>query len=145
YRAAGARSRLHDHGLPQTLGHLGADQAGDVVGVAARCEALDQPDRPVRVRLGGRVGREHAGAETGGKPRQDQLSSSHGYPPPSPYLCGRYDCATMGLRSTPMPSISTSTTSPGFMKRGGLRLQPTPAGVPVTITSPGISVKMVEA
>jgi hypothetical protein len=28
---------------------------------------------------------------------------------------------------------------------GGLRLQPTPAGVPVAITSPGTSVKMVEA
>ena len=44
-----------------------------------------------------------------------------------------------------MPSISTSHTSPGRMKRGGLRLQPTPAGVPVAITSPGTSVKIVDA
>ena len=36
-----------------------------------------------------------------------------------------------------MPSISTSQTSPAFMKTGGLRAAPTPAGVPVTIRSPG--------
>ncbi len=51
----------------------------------------------------------------------------------------------MGLRRTPMASISTSHTSPAFMKRGGLRDQPTPAGVPVMMRSPGASVKMVEA
>lgn len=39
-----------------------------------------------------------------------------------------------------MPSTSTSQTSPGFMKSGGLRATPTPAGVPVTMTSPGSSV-----
>src|SRR5438445_10759431 len=45
--------------------------------------------------------------------------------------------ATIGLRSTPMPpSISTSTTSPGFIHKGGLRAKPTPSGVPVAITSP---------
>ena len=46
-------------------------------------------------------------------------------------------CATIGLTKVPMPSISTSHTSPGFMNQAGLRLQPTPAGVPVAITSPG--------
>ena len=46
--------------------------------------------------------------------------------------------AMIGLRKTPMPpSISTSTTSPGFIHRGGLRAKPTPSGVPVDITSPG--------
>jgi hypothetical protein len=32
---------------------------------------------------------------------------------------------------------STSKTSPGCMKTGGLRAAPTPPGVPVMITSPG--------
>src|SRR5262249_43235323 len=41
--------------------------------------------------------------------------------------------AITGLRRMPMPSISTSTTSPG------VRL-PTPSGVPVEITSPTSSV-----
>src|ERR1700683_3521836 len=52
--------------------------------------------------------------------------------------------ATTGLRSTPIPLISTSATSPGPMKSGGLRLQPTPPHVPDTITSPGSSGRMVE-
>ena len=43
-----------------------------------------------------------------------------------------------GFRSTPMPSNSTSTTSP--VERG-----PTPAGVPVIITSPGSNVITLEA
>ena len=41
-----------------------------------------------------------------------------------------------GLTRIPIFSISTSTRSPGFMNSGGLRLWPTPEGVPVTITSP---------
>ena len=45
-----------------------------------------------------------------------------------------------GLRRTPIPSIETSQTSPSFRKTGGLRAAPTPAGVPVTMTSPGTSV-----
>src|SRR6188508_3468760 len=44
-----------------------------------------------------------------------------------------------GLRSVPMPLISTSTVSPAFIQRGGLRPAPTPPGVPVTMTSPGSS------
>src|SRR6187455_1741258 len=47
--------------------------------------------------------------------------------------------ATIGLRSRPTPSISISQTSPGFIHSGGLRTQPTPPGVPETITSPGES------
>ena len=42
------------------------------------------------------------------------------------YACG----ACTELRNTPIPSIRTSTTSPAV--KG-----PTPAGVPVAITSPG--------
>lgn len=41
------------------------------------------------------------------------------------------------LSSTPIFSISTSTTSPDLRKTGGVRLKPTPGGVPVRITSPG--------
>jgi hypothetical protein len=44
------------------------------------------------------------------------------------------------VRSTPIAEISTSNTSPGFFQSGGLRLWPTPSGVPVAMTSPGCSV-----
>src|SRR6185312_11622819 len=44
--------------------------------------------------------------------------------------------ATTAFRSSPNPSISTSHTSPGRMKTGGLRTAPMPAGVPITRTSP---------
>ena len=45
-----------------------------------------------------------------------------------------------GLDNTPIPSISTSNTSPCFIQTGGLRAAPTPPGVPMMITSPGFSV-----
>ena len=48
------------------------------------------------------------------------------------------------LTSSPMPSIATVTTSPSARKRGGSRKTPTPAGVPVAITSPGSSVNACE-
>jgi hypothetical protein len=35
--------------------------------------------------------------------------------------------------------ISTSSISPGFIHKGGLRPWPTPSGVPVAMTSPGDS------
>lgn len=44
-------------------------------------------------------------------------------------------------RLTPTPSSSISQISPCFMKSGGVRASPTPLGVPVTMTSPGVSVK----
>jgi hypothetical protein len=50
-----------------------------------------------------------------------------------------YASSAMPLRKSPIRSISTSTTSPGFIQSGGVRLDPTPPGVPVTITSPGSS------
>src|SRR3954451_6086337 len=49
--------------------------------------------------------------------------------------------ATTGLDTTPIPSTSTSTTSPSFIDSFGSRAQPTPGGVPVRIRSPGSSVK----
>lgn len=48
------------------------------------------------------------------------------------------------LRKQPMRVTSTSTTSPSFMKTGGVRFAPTPPGVPVTMTSPGASGRKVE-
>jgi len=45
-------------------------------------------------------------------------------------LDGRYRSLTTGLRSTPMPGISTSTTSPSFM----FSVAPS---VPIHSTSPG--------
>jgi len=47
--------------------------------------------------------------------------------------------STMRARSVPMPVISTSSVSPGFIHSGGLRLWPTPSGVPVAMMSPAAS------
>ena len=44
-----------------------------------------------------------------------------------------------------MPSISMRTTSPGLSSTGGFSAMPTPAGVPVEITSPGSRVNAVES
>ena len=41
-----------------------------------------------------------------------------------------------------MRSMSTSITSPGLRYTGGFRAKPTPAGVPVAMTSPGSSVML---
>src|SRR6185437_495987 len=50
----------------------------------------------------------------------------------------------IGLRSVPMPVISTSIVSPGFIHSGGFWYAPTPPVVPVTITSPASSRMKVE-
>jgi hypothetical protein len=47
--------------------------------------------------------------------------------------------SVMRARSVPMPVISTSSVSPGFIHSGGLRLWPTPSGVPVAMMSPADS------
>ncbi len=46
--------------------------------------------------------------------------------------------------STPMPSASISTSSPGLRKIGGSKRAPAPVGVPVTMMSPGTRVVKVE-
>jgi len=58
------------------------------------------------------------------------------------YLLGEFSLcsATMPLVSVPMPSITTCTVLPGRRKTGGLRVKPTPEGVPVMIAVPGCSV-----
>jgi len=58
-----------------------------------------------------------------------------GRPPADPWP-GTTSYAT-GFSSTPMPSISILTRSPGCRYLGGLNPMPTPAGVPVAIRSPG--------
>ena len=52
--------------------------------------------------------------------------------------------STNRFSSVPMPSISTRTTSPLFRYFGGSKPMPTPAGVPVAMMSPGISVMPAE-
>ena len=47
------------------------------------------------------------------------------------------DRSTTSFSRTPIPSISMRTTSPAFRYFGGSKPMPTPAGVPVAITSPG--------
>ena len=49
----------------------------------------------------------------------------------------RVQSSLIVFASTPTLSISISTLSPGFIHTGGVRREPTPPGVPVTITSPG--------
>ena len=51
-----------------------------------------------------------------------------------------YFSSSIGFDSTPMPSMSISQVSPGFIQSGGLRGWPTPDGVPVKQMSPGSSV-----
>src|SRR5262249_12720460 len=48
--------------------------------------------------------------------------------------------SSIGLRKTPIPSISISQTSPCRIQAGGLRAWATPEGVPVSKRSPGSSV-----
>ena len=57
------------------------------------------------------------------------------YEPAALQLRSSATCA----RSTPIPLISTSSVSPRFIHSGGVRLWPTPSGVPVEMTSPGAS------
>ena len=52
-----------------------------------------------------------------------------------------YFSSSIGLKSTPTPSMSISQVSPCFIHTGfGLRAWPTPDGVPVKTMSPGSSV-----
>ena len=51
-----------------------------------------------------------------------------------------YSDATMRFSSTPMPSTSQRTTSPTAKYCGVWAAKPTPAGVPVRMTVPGVSV-----
>src|SRR2546423_3282471 len=55
-------------------------------------------------------------------------------------LCPAFLYSTTCCLDSPNPSIPTSTMSPGFRYFGGFIPSPTPAGVPVLITSPGRSV-----
>ena len=49
----------------------------------------------------------------------------------------------VGERADPLDRAAA--LSPGFMKMGGLRAEPTPAGLPVAMRSPGRRVRMLEA
>ena len=50
----------------------------------------------------------------------------------------RTGSASRRFLRVPIPSISTSTTSPTASQRGGVRAKPTPLGVPVAMMSPGL-------
>ena len=51
---------------------------------------------------------------------------------------------TIVFFSLPIPSISLSRMSPLCRNSGGLRCMPTPAGVPVRMTSPGYNVTILK-
>ena len=63
-----------------------------------------------------------------------------GIAPEEVRVLAAHAAARTSFRSTPIPSISTSTTSPGSSVTFGSRKTPTPSGVPVRIRSPGSSV-----
>ena len=50
----------------------------------------------------------------------------------------------IGFESTPTWDISISQVSPGHIQTFGSRLDPTPPGVPVAMTSPGTNSVKVE-
>lgn len=50
------------------------------------------------------------------------------------------DCSEILFFNVPRPVMDTSIVSPDFRNTGGLFPMPTPAGVPVAITSPGLMV-----
>ena len=115
--------------------------AGGAVKVepVTRIGSVSAIDRQRRHRSGQRVllgieqrlaRREHIGAERGAHRSNRAGRVGHS--------------ATTGLVNVPTVPIDTSTVSPAFMYSGGVRLSPTPPGVPVAITSPGSSVVKVE-
>src|SRR6185437_8002130 len=62
-------------------------------------------------------------------PRNDVVGKRHGI-----------HAAMISCRCSPRPSMPSVTTSPTLRNFGGFMPMPTPGGVPVAITSPGISV-----
>src|SRR5258708_2486141 len=119
YVAAGAGAVLDHDLLPEPLGQPRRDGARHQVGAAARRKGNDETDGFCGVGL-----RENCRYEK----NTDQKKKTPAHHP-----------SPMVLLSTPTLSTSISTVSPGFIQTGGVRLAPTPPGVPVTITSPAAS------
>ena len=61
------------------------------------------------------------------------------------YRVATADSATTGLVSAPIPSMLHVAVSPGRIQRGSARSMLVPAGLPPAITSPALSVRMLEA
>jgi len=55
----------------------------------------------------------------------------------TPWECAAPSLVDDRITQRTIPEISTSSTSPGFIHTAGARRWPTPAGVPVAMTSPG--------
>src|SRR5581483_3579639 len=114
--------------------------------VAARAVIDPEQDDPrgggiqaiVKMRgAGAGVDRPGVGHRAGGIKRSgDGGGSARGHRTSGRFFQG----ATISTWSTPMPSMSPSTLSPGFRNTGGTRAKPTPEGVPVLMISPGSSV-----
>ena len=84
----------------------------------------------VCLREGGAGEREGAGGDKHGCDRTVHCAYPDGAGLPPAHS------SVMVLVSVPMLPIETSTVSPAFIHKGGVRLPPTPPGVPVAITSP---------
>ena len=124
------------------LGDVAADEGnpGELVARHDEAEAF---------RVAGEVERDDRDAlanEPAHRPRADAAKRA-GDEEPLAGGCPCHDADAYGRQrftSRPMPSISTTTSSPSASQTGGSRNAPTPAGVPVAMTSPGSSVKAFE-
>ena len=110
-----------DLGDRSGIGHVGRD-----VGPARHVEGQDPDAVGGEALSGGEADPTH--------PARDECRACHGVEP------GAARSPLTGWASVPMPSTVSSTWSPGRRNSGGLRVKPTPPGVPVAITAPGNSV-----
>src|SRR5262249_39043552 len=126
--------------------HQGQAVAVDLLRAFRGKLALGLGDRADAAVIDQHVGGEGRGAAAVPDAGIAKHDTGHGKPPLSlisysaPRTRAPATSSSIGLRRMPMPSISTSTVSPCFMKSCGLRAMPTPDGVPLTMISPGLSV-----
>src|SRR5262249_44750001 len=105
----------------------------DDVSAAARPKS-DQHTNWFIIRPLGKGGRSGNDRQPDNQCRDNEIAF-HAAPRAQPFS------SSIGLRSTPIPSISISHVSTAFIHGGsGLRAWPTPDGVPVRMTSPGSNV-----
>ena len=109
-------------------------------------EPIDQaPRRSAVLRWNSSVSRLHELAAAGWKPGLCEYLDGVARGLQSRPLIGLVTARTTGFVSVPIPSYVQTDTSPGLKKIGGFLAEPTPAGLPVAITSPGRSVRIFEA
>jgi hypothetical protein len=127
----------------------GSERANGVRAPSIRATSSSRPNLAVQVTANTRVIAQQPDIECRWPDRSSRQATTPLPPLPSsivPVTASRalavvkgstQSIAVTGFDKRPSPSISTSTVSPDAKKTGGRRAIPTPAGVPVAITSPG--------